>query len=70
MMAMKLSETFRILEQQEKRASEEKNDLGHGLFVKSQELLKQTTDLTEEAGIKLAAAAYGSGEGNEQLNDV
>ena len=61
-MAMKLSETFRILEQQEKRAYEEKNDLGRGLFLKSQELLKATTDLTEEAGIKLAAAAEGAAD--------
>lgn len=55
---MKLSETFRLLEQQEKRAAAEKNELGHGLFLKSSELLKQANDLTEEAGIKLAASAY------------
>ena len=29
--------------------------------MKSQELLKQTNELTEEAGIKLAAAAYQGG---------
>ena len=57
-MAMKLSETFRLLEQQEKRAAAEKNELGHGLFLKSSELLKQANDLTEEAGIKLAASTY------------
>ena len=58
MMAIKLSETLRMMEQQDKRAAEEQNDIGRGLFLKSQELLKKTTEVTEEAAIKLAASAY------------
>lgn len=65
-MAIRLSETFRILEQQEKRAAAEQNDLGRGLFLKSQELLKQTNDLTEEAAIKLAAGGYEKDPGESQ----
>jgi len=34
-MALKLSETFRILQQQEQRAAAEKNEIGRGLFLKS-----------------------------------
>ena len=56
-MAVKLSETFRILEQQEKRAAEEKNQIGHDLFMKANDMLKTTTAVAEEAGIKLAAGA-------------
>jgi len=54
-MAVKLSETFRILEQQEKRAAEEKNQIGHDLFMKANDMLKTTTAVAEEAGIKLAS---------------
>ena len=54
-MAVKLSETFRILEQQEKRATEEKNQIGHDLFMKANDMLKTTTAVAEEAGIKLAS---------------
>lgn len=67
-MALKLAETFKILQQQEQRAATEKNEIGRGLFLKSEELLKQTNELTEEAGIKLAATAYQDGSPVEQVD--
>lgn len=68
-MAIRLSETFRILEQQEKRAAEEKNQIGRDLFLRAEDMLKQTTELAEEAGIKLAATAYGR-DGGEAATET
>ena len=67
-MAIKLSETFKVLEQQEKRAAQEKNQIGRDLFLKAENMLKQTTDVAEEAGIKLAASMY-KNEGNVADNN-